>query len=315
MIVSGRRKCKKLKQMKKFVSISLTLLSIFTLNARISTWGDPGIHGIKEFKPDNFFDINPHTWDVFTSWDSAKMFGLHEDSKPFYMLTAEYHSSYVQEGVKIGENSFVAAFTNRNEFFGGDGYTELLAVLPAETRYSRMYVFSGGWKYNLMEFLHIDLGGTFKYYEKQVSAPGVPGLGTHFTGDLYVGFILDLALNPFVYYMYNPDYDANKIMAGINPIIQLDKATGIENLSFEAEIYYGYVKTSAWTADNDVNGKQLHNDYGFVQAEIMFNYLWKGIRFSIGGGYSYNNDGGGPEIAPDGPDQNLWVSSSIGYVF
>ena len=299
--------------MKKFALFIISICAALSANARLTAFGDPATYGIKELGSGTPFDINPYTWDVFASMDAAKMFGV--DDEHSTLLSAEYHSTYVQEGMKTGENSFVVSLSDRGAFFGGDGYFELAAAMPAESRYAQQYYFLGGWKYNLNDYIHIDLGGNFKYTSKRVSGPGLPGGGITFSGDIYVGLIADVPLTPFVYYMYNPDYDAQKIMAGINPQFSLEEAFAIKNLFLDMEAYYGYVHANRWTGDNKVGGRYWENSYGFVQTEVAIVYIYEGWRFSVGGGYAYQNDGEGPGGMGSGPAHNAWFSTSVGIFF
>ena len=299
--------------MKKFAILTLVLTATIPAHARLTAYADPAVYGIKEVESDSIFHVNPYTWDVFSSMDANAMFGI--DAEHTTLLSAEYHSVYVQEGMKTGENSFVVSLSDRGAFFGGDGYFELAATVPANSRYARQYYFLGGWKYNLNKYVHIDLGGNFKYTSERTSGPGRTGGGIRFSGDLYAGLIANLPLNPFVYYMYNPDYDAQKIMAGINPQFSLEKLTAIKNLSFDMEAYYGYVHANRWTGDHKVGGSLHKNSYGFVQAEAALVYVYNGIRFSVGGGYAYHSDGEGVNGIGSGPRHNAWVSTSIGMFF
>ncbi len=300
--------------MKKFAIFALALAAAFDAPARITAFGDLAEYGISPLGTGDPLDVNPHTWRVFTEMDGAKMLGI--DAEHTTLVNAEYYTSFVQEGMKTGENLFAVSLSDRGEFFGGDGYVDLAALMPAEGRSAQQYKFAGGWKYNLNDYVHVDLGGTFTYATKRVCGPGIPGAGITFYGDFYAGVILDVAATPFVYYMYNPDFDAQKIMAGINPVIPLRKVFGIKNLSLEIEAYYGYVASNRWTGDNRVNGSYVKNSYGFVQAEASFVYVHNETwRFSAGGGYSYNNDGSGPAGIDQGPNHNSWFTTSVGFYF
>ncbi|MBS1485803.1 MAG: hypothetical protein HP060_03320 [Opitutales bacterium] len=301
--------------MKKFLIFALAALSSCVLSARVSSFGDPAKYGIKEFKSENFYDVNPYTWDTFISMDPDLMFGLSQKRSTY--LNFEYASDMVIEGMNVGRNAFGAVLVDRGAFFGGDGYCELGAFMPTDANSAQQFKFAGGWKYNLTELFHLDLGGTFTYTTQRVSGPGIPGGGMTFYGDFYAGIIVNVPTNPFVYYMYNPDFDAQKIMVGINPIFELDEYFAIKNLSLELQAYYGYVASNRWTGDNKVGGRLMENGYGFVQTEVSLVYVWRDTwRFSVGCGYAYNNDGEGPsKELRNGPEQNVWVTTSVGFFF
>lgn len=301
--------------MKKFILFLTTAACAFDASARLSSFGDPAEYGIKHFEQKEITDINSYTWDTFVEMDPDVIFGTKTPRKTY--INFEYASDMVIEGMNVGRNSFGAVLVDRGAFFGGDGYCELGAFMPTDAESAQQFKFAGGWKYNLTDLIHLDLGGTFTYATQRVSGPGIPGGGITFYGDFYAGLILNVPTNPFVYYMYNPDFDAQKIIAGINPKFKLDKYFAIKNLSLEMEIYYGYVNANRWTGDNKVGGTLMQNGYGFVQAEAQFVYEWRNQwRFAIGGGYAYNNDGAGPSASlRNGPEQSAWFSTSIGFIF
>lgn len=300
--------------MKKITLFVLAALSAFDASARISSFGDPAIYGIKDFQSKDITDINSHTWDVFVTMDPNLMFGVEETRSTY--VNFEFSTDMVIEGMNVGRNAFGSVLVDRGAFFGGDGYCEIGAFMPTDANSAQQFKFAGGWKYNLTELFHLDLGGTFTYTTQRVSGPGVPGGGITFYGDFYAGIILNVPTNPFVYYMYNPDFDAQKIMAGINPTFKLDEYFAIKNLTLEMEAYYGYVNANRWTGDNRVGGRLMKNGYGFVQVEAAIVYVWHSWRFSVGGGYAYNNDGQGPsKELRNGPAHNSWLSTSIGFYF
>lgn len=299
--------------MKKILVLVLAFAGVASLEARVALFGDPAEYGIQELGTNTVFDLNPYAWEVFTEMDAAKMFGTNQER--ITILRTEFYSTFVHEGMKTGQNSFVFSILDRGALFGGEGYAELAAAIPAESRYARQYFFFGGWKYNLNDYLDIDIGGNFRYASERVAGPGLPGGGVYFSGDLYVGIILKVPANPFFYYMYNPDYDAQKIMAGINPTFSMEPVFGFKNLYFEMKAYYGYVAANRWTGNNRINGSFVSNSYGFVQTEGTFVYTYEKWRFSIGGGYSYHNSGSDEAGIGNGPPQNTWVSTSVGFVF
>lgn len=300
--------------MKKFAAILLTACMLDIAGARISPIGDPAEFGITPLQTEDPFEINPIA--LYGLGDKTFLQHLGFESEHHTSVNIEYSSRNVFDGMRTADNAFAATLFDRGELFNGDGYTELDAILPANEKFAKMFRFLGGWKYNLTKDLHIDLGGTIMYATKKVSGAGITGAGTHFTGDIYIGFIYKSLLNPFAYYTYNFDYDSNKITFGFNPVFDLQSITTIENLTLEMEIYGGYVKANRWTADDKINGRLPHNNYFFAQAEANFVYIFcGGWKVALGGGYAHNDGARDIDGLKNSPNNVLWLNSSIGYVF
>jgi len=283
---------------------------------RIMNFGSQSEYGIKECPQGDLTYINPETWDVFTDMDAGKIFGV--DSASLTVFQVEYLSTAVIEGIKVGQNTAVASFSDKRGFFGGEGYMDLYYMQSADDYYAGQARFVGGWKYNLNYYLDLDLGGNIYYATKDIVGPGLPGGGYKWGGDIYAGLIIrNVYVAPFCYVGYNDPLDALKIMAGFAPIVDLAEFTGIQDLYLENCFMYGYTSANRWSADTPVGGQLWQNGYGYVQLESNIVYVYdEHWKTSAGIGYSYNNDG---EVGPGGfemgPDQNLWVNISFGYVF
>ena len=300
--------------MKKFAALVLTAMALSGAHAHISSIGNPAQFGITPMDSEDPLEINPIALDGLGDKTFLQHLGF--EAEHHTQLKLEYSSRMVFDGMRTADNTFTAELLDRGELFNGDGYTELDAIIPINDKFSQVYRFLGGWKYNLTKDLDIDLGGTIVYASKRISGAGITGAGTHFTGDIYIGFIYNSLLNPFAYYTYNFDYDSNKITFGFNPIIDLQSLTTIENLTLEMEIFGGYVKANRWTADDKINGRLPHNNYFFAQVEANLVYIFAGgWRVALGGGYAHNDGAREIDGLKNSPNNVLWLNSSIGYVF
>lgn len=298
--------------MKKFVSLFICALALCQANAFMTFTGDlPQMSTAKNESGDPLY-INTATVDSLSDLTVAKFFGIGVEHKN--LIQAEYNSTLVKEGVKIGENAFLLSFQDTYQLCGGESYMDLYTALPAEDSYAKLFAFDMGWKYALNEILSFDIGGNFTYATKRVDAAGIAGRGTTFYGDIYVGFVADLPLTPFAYYVYNFDYEAHKIKVGINPTIPLERVFGIENLFLVGEAFFGYTNAGDWL--NGYNNTSMHDVYSYVQAEAQIVYVYKKHwRFAVGGGYSFHDSTNPTSKANMGPRQNSWISTSIGFIF
>ncbi len=304
--------------LKNIVFISVALCATICAEARITSLGEPAKIGISP-DPQNWDEINPHTWDVFTEFDGDKMFGV--NSARVTTLSVEFYSSGVIEGRKVGDFTTVASLTDRGEFFGGDGYLDLYYFAPFDTnKYAQQLVIFGGWKYNLTKYVDIDLGGNIIYATKRILGPGlvVKGMGGEtFSGDIYVAFSSDkLYIDPFVLVGYDPTYDETKFIAGITPKFDLSGIIPIEGFSLELSCMAGYTRAQRFSGSEISTGGYWRNSYAYVQTEANLVYTYKHLRTFIGVGWAIHNDG---EVAPNGEsmgnDNNVWVGGGIGWIF
>ncbi len=301
----------------KYACFILTsILFCAALQARISSFGIPPQYGINEDSAD-WDKINPNTWEVFTSFDGDKILG--NDRPSLTIAQVEYYSTLVMEGKRIGGNSIVASLSDRRGFFGGEGYMDLYWMAPVNSQYAQQGVIYGGWKYNLTNFLDLDLGGNVIYATKKVAGPGLTGSfsGESWRGDFYCGLSTDrLYLNPFAYIGYDPTYDSLKFQSGIHPTLDLEEYTGIKGLSLEGQATFGYVRSNQFSANPLPNGNDWHYSYAYVQLETQFVYQISQYRFFAGIGWTAANGGTkGPCGIDLGPDNMLWGSFGVGYIF
>lgn len=303
---------------KKYAMALLTVAAAFTATARINSFGDPAYYGLAE-SPDQWYEVNPYTWDVFTSFDGDKIFGVNDERRT--VLQAEFYSTGVMEGRKVGDFTAVASLTDRSAFFGGDGYLDLYYFAPVDAnKYAQQIAFFGGWKYNVLKYVDIDIGGNIIYSTKPVVGPGmvVKNMGGEtLRGDIYVGFTTDkLYVNPFVFAGYDPTYDELRFTAGIGPKFGLEELTNIRGLYAESKCLLGYVRAQRFSGSEVVGGGYWRNEYSYIQTEANLVYEYKHLRTFAGVGWAIHNDG---EYAPNGEylggDNNVWVGGGIGWIF
>lgn len=296
----------------------LAVAAACAANARITSLGAPAQFGISP-DPESWYDINPYTWDVFTTFDDEKIFGTNDPRQT--IVSAECYSTGVVEGRKVGDFTAVASLTDRGAFFGGDGYLDLYYFAPVDIdRYAQQIVLFGGWKYNVTKYIDIDIGGNVIYSTKPVVGPGlvVEGMGGEtLRGDIYVGFTSSkLYVEPFVYAGYDPTYDELRFMAGFGPRIDLEELTAIRGLGIETKLTVGYIRAQRFSGSKIATGGYWRNDYSFIQTESNLVYQYRHLRTFVGVGWAMHNDG---RYAPNGQnlgsDNNVWVGGGVGWVF
>lgn len=287
-------------------------------HARITSFGDPAKYGLSP-SPENWYDVNPYTWDVFTTFDGDKIMGT--GTERYTMLGAECYSTGVIEGRKVGDFTAVASFVDRGAFFGGDGYLDLYYFAPVDAnKYAQQINFFGGWKYNLNQYIDIDIGGNLIYSTKPVVGPGfvVEGMGGEtLRGDIYIGFTTNkLYVAPFVFAGYDPTYDELRLTAGFSPSVDLEPYTGIRGLAIEAKAVFGYVRAQRFSGSEIVGGGYWRAEYSYIQTEANLVYIYKHLRTFAGVGWAIHDDG---KYAPNGEylgsDNNVWVGGGIGWIF
>lgn len=304
--------------MKKTAFFVLLALSAAFVYARITSFGEPAAYGLKAIPESaGALEINPHTWDVFTSFDGDEIFGTTAPRRTCFQ--AEMYSATALEGRRVAELSAVASLTDRGAFFGGDGYMDLYYIAPVDSKYAQQAVFLGGWKYNLTKYVDIDIGGNIIYTTKKVAGPGLVGIGgENWRGDIYVGFCSDkVFVRPFVYVGYDPTYDSVKFQGGFNPIISLEELTAIKGLSIQAQALFGYIRANRFAGEAKLaDGNYWRNSYGFIQLESNLVYETRHWRFFTGVGWACHNDGKDmPAGVQSDSDNFLWVGGGVGYLW
>ena len=304
--------------LKKIAFFTALTAVVSSAHAIITSYGQPAQYGISA-SPENWYEINPYTWEVFTTYDSDRYFS---DGKPSYTsFSAEMWSSGVLDGKMVSQATAFAVLTDRRALFGGDGYVDLGWWQPTESKYAQQFVFLGGWKYNITKYFDLDLGGNVIYSTKKVVGPGLVGMGGElWRGDVYVGIVTDkIFLRPFIYFHYDPTYDSKKYQAGFSPVIDLEPYTAIEGLALESQVTFAYVDANRWSGNQKIDGKYWSNAYAYIQLESHLAYTYnKSFKVYVGVGWTINNDGrgkvgqGGFDM---GPDNMVWGGGGIGYIF
>ena len=111
MLPLARIKKYRLRQMKKFFLLFFAgIISAATLQARITAFGESPKYGIKPLPESaEFYDVNPHTWDVFTTFDGDEIIGANQPRRTVFQIEA--YSASVMEGRRVGEFTPVASLT------------------------------------------------------------------------------------------------------------------------------------------------------------------------------------------------------------
>ncbi len=303
---------------KNYLFAILAVFSAYVADARITMLGTPAKIGISA-DPNEWDEINPYTWDVFTEFDGDKILGTNSPRET--SLSTEFYSTGVMEGRKVGSFTVVGSLKDQGAFFGGEGYLDLYYFAPVDIdKYAQQLVIFGGWKYNLTKYIDIDIGGNIIYTTKRTLGPGlvVKGMGGEtFSGDIYVAFSSDkLYIDPFVLVGYDPTYDETKFVAGITPDFSLDEILPIKGFSIEMSAMCGYTRAQRFSGSEISTGGYWRNSYAYIQTEANLVYQYKHLRTFVGVGWAIHNDG---ETAPNGEalgsDNNVWVGGGIGWVF
>lgn len=267
----------------------------------------------------SWYEINPSCWDITENFNFDEAFGV--DKERFTSLGVEYRSATIYKGKKASGNAVAAVFEDRGPLFAGEGYNVITGVLPDNQHYTKSLCVLSGWVYNISKYVDFDIGGTLYFTEDAINADSRIAIdgGERFSGDIYVGFIGNHFLRPFVYGFYNFSFYQYGVMAGFAPSYNLEKLTAIKNLSLDIKIYASYAKAERFSAESTVGGKYWENSYGYIQAYGGLSWvLNKHIKFSGGVGYAVNNDGQGcrgPLGEDFGPDMNVYGTFSISYIF
>lgn len=293
-----------------FFAALAVLAGLASAHARLNSFALPAEYGLGPY-PDGFFDVNKHTWEVFTTFDSDKIFGT--ESPRYTFAGAEFYSSGVIEGKKVSDCTFVATFQDRGSFFGGDGYMDIYYWMPADSTYAQQAVIFGGWKYNLFKYLDLDLGGNIIFTNRKIAGPGITGFGGETSrGDFYAGFTTrELFVRPFAYVDYDFTLECLKLYTGVSPCVELEDV--LVGLALESQFTFGYIDARCYAGGD----KPWKNSYAYFQmeADLVYRFLQHARAF-IGGGFAVNNDtNGSPMDDRLGRKSTLWVSCGLGYVF
>ena len=277
-------------------------------------------YGIKDFNPEYWYSVNPATLESVTNFDADEAFGFKKNTHLFGIQTA-YMTARIDKGKRSGNSTFFIDLFDRGPLFAGEGYWNFQGYLPVNPDFAKEFNVAGGWKYNLTNYVAIDIGGNFTFTDKKVNADGRPamhqGEGEDIFGDIYFGFIGNCFLEPFAYVLYDFTFYQTELRLGFAPKVDLKPYTRIEGLGLEFIAYGAYTMTDRFSGKN--NGATWKNSYAYFygRADIVWVYE-ESLKFAAGIGYSYNTDGSGfagPYNSDLGPDSNVFFRCSIGYSF
>ncbi|MEO0797091.1 MAG: hypothetical protein AAFX93_18195 [Verrucomicrobiota bacterium] len=294
---------------------SFAFSSFLTLAAAGSLLAQDGIPASDAASqaPDNKpFAVNTEAWDSFVSFNGERIFG---DPKEHNFIPAvAYYSSYTVSGKRVAKSTIVPSFSTNGPMFGGEGYGTITGVLPLEGDFVNQLNFNGGWKYNLMEYLGLDVGGGFSFYSENSFGDGQPNqFGSYYRNKIYFGLIGRVPLSPAAYAVYDMQLEQIKFVAGVSETIDL-----AEDWSIFGEGRFGYASANSYLGDSraPLAGKWSNGyAYWLLSADLRWN-AYKGLVLTAGVGYTGNNDGTRGIANIDlGPENTVYGKFSVSYSF
>ncbi len=265
-----------------------------------------------------WYTVNSEAWDSFASFDTTRMFG--KGSQQDFTVGVDYVSRPILYGKKAGGASMVPEFTWVSPLFGGEGYSSVTGTLPLHSPYAEELDATGGWRYHLMEWTDIDIGGNLLFYNKSVQGSGLPATwGTKSAGDIYVGFTGRVISHPAIYFSYDPTFGRSILSGRLSHVLDLGDLLGVKGLYLGGKLEVGVLEADVYNGGNKVAGQNWRNGYAFFEASLDVDYeVYHGVFLRIGGTWGVNNDGSGSNgIAGTnlGPDDNLSFHGGIMYSF
>lgn len=266
-----------------------------------------------------WYSVNTEAWDSFASMDVTRMFGTWDEQG--FSVGSGFDTEFVLWGKRIAKNTFTPEFTWTGPLFGGESYTSLVGVVPTDAKFARQLWILGGWRYNLVPLVDVDIGGNVVLADKHVYGPGfVNDYGWKQRGTLYLGLIGRVLLQPSVYGIYDFDLGQSILQLGLAHSFDLASVTSIDGLSLDLKGNYGWLQANSWFArDRAPGGGQWRNAYSYWQASSDLVYrMDRGVSLSIGARYAGNNDGRGANGYNNldlGPDQMVWFNARVSYSF
>jgi len=256
--------------------------------------------------------INTEAWDSFISFNGERIMG--KPSQHDYTIQAAYYSSYTSVGKRLAKSTFLPAFATSGPMFGGDGYATLSGVVPFDSDDTYQIGFTGGWKYRLLEYLDVDVGGGLIFYDKNSFGAGQPyNLGSYYRGPLYFGFIGHFPLHPAIYVVYDTQLEQLQVVVGVSESWEL-----AEDWTLFAEARLGQLSSNSYLGDSEdpLYGK-WRNGYTYWKAAADLTWTpWESFAITAGIGYTGNNDGTvGINGVDLGPENTVYGKISVGYTF
>ena len=281
----------------------------------MATEGTLGEYGISEFKGDNFLGINETTTYYLENFSWEEALGITGESRTTIETSYEFNS--LRAGKKIANHAANFAIQDRRGLFGGESYTKLSYLYAADNAYANDIAILSGWKHNIFEFAHLDIGGDFEFTDKDVYAdyrPAKLGEGTSTCGNIYFGFIGDVPeIQPFVYYVYDFSFASHEFRTGINP--NYDFEGPLEDFHAEASLYVGYVYSSDFCSSDHIDATESYW-YTIAKASLIYDICKHFYaKATVGYGYNTTNGVGGIAGYDCGPRKNIFASFTLGFGF
>ncbi|GHC05914.1 hypothetical protein [Cerasicoccus arenae] len=285
--------------------LTLTLSSLYAQNLQPA--GD-----VASAPPDEKFAVNTEAWDSFISFNGARIMG--DPADHMFVPSASYYTSYTSVGKRLSKSTIVPSFSTSGPLFGGDGYLTLSGVLPFDGDDTYQFNTLGGWKYRLLEYLDIDVGGGLALYDQNSFGAGQPSqLGSYYRSAFFFGIIGRLPLNPAAYVTYDSQLEQVQAIVGVSETWKL-----AEEWTLFAEARLGQLSSQSYLGDSKspVSGKWRNGyTYWLTTAEISWTPIKNGT-IAAGIGYTGNNDGTrGIENIDLGPENTVYGKFSIAYSF
>jgi len=263
--------------------------------------------------PSDSLAINTEAWDSFISFNGQRIFGDPKEHR--FVPAVTYYSSYTNAGKRISKSTVVPSFSTSGPMFGGEGYLTLEGVLPFESDETYQFTTNGGWKYHLLEWVDIDVGGGLAFYDKNSFGEGQPSnFGTYYRGKIYGGLIGRILFNPAGYVVYDNQLEAVNLVAGLSETYEIN-----DDLSIFGEGRFGYMSSGSYFGNSEpfLVGK-WRNGYAYwlLSADLQWRTPVKGLAVTGGIGYTGNNDGATGVLLIDlGPENTVYGKFSVSYTF
>lgn len=256
--------------------------------------------------------VNTEAWDSFISFNGDRIMG--DPSEHSFTPSATVYSSFTSVGKRINKGAVIPAFSTSGPLFGGDGYATLSGVIPFESGNTYQIGFVGGWKYRLLEWLDVDVGGGMAFYDKNAFGAGqVSNLGSYYRSALYFGLIVPVPLNPSVYAVYDTQLEQFQVIISISERMDLT-----DNLSLFVEARGGQLSSQSYLGGSEapIGGKWKNGYTYWLTAASLDWEVIENTTVSVGVGYTGNNDGTVGIYGLDlGPENTVYGSVGLSYTF
>lgn len=289
---------------------------MLTLSATAPAWAQDGrpATGSASAAPsgEGAFAVNTEAWDSFISFNGQRILG--DSSEHNFIPAVTYFTSYTQSGKRIAKNTIVPSFTSTGPLFGGEGYGTVTGVVPFESQYVAQFNANGGWKYNLTDWLDIDVGGGLAFYDENSFGEGQANPnGSYYRSKMYFGFIGEVLFDPAAYVVYDNQLQQLNFVTGLSETWEI-----IENVTIYVEGRFGYLSSRSYLGNSrDPVAGKWRNGYAYwlTTGDIQWR-PFDGATLTAGVGYTGNNDGTvGISNIDLGPENTVYGKFSFSYSF